>query len=407
MISVPLSKWAVGYGKIFLLKLAAQQTLAVLRSQGLASALFVALLMLTYLGTLYQVEHGVLQAQQKYFHSYVVVQPVYGFAVLLPGAQLLMMLLFVNILLGALPRMRRGLAQVGMLMVHGGILLLLLGAYVSHHFGISGEMTLHRGEARDYFELRDQWELLIRPTADAASAAEVRVPWETLQAAAETGESLFRHKQLPFELRLSGFLERALMMPVDAATDSGAMVVEGQTLVPLPEAMGGVEAMAGVSVVATRDTGGASTSLLLLEGEDQSLAMDSEGGAWHLLLQHPRVPLPFSLRLDAFERELHPGTDLPRAYSSTLTRQEGTLSERAVIKMNEPMRHAGYTFYQSSWGPQGAADEVERYSILAVSRNPAERVPLYACVVVTLGMVLHFIRKLYRHVRHEPERRGA
>jgi len=389
-----------------LLKLVVQQTLAILRSQGLASALFVALLILTYLGTLYQVEHGVLQAQQKYFHAYVVVQPVYGFAVLLPGAQLLMMLLFVNILLGALPRMRRGLAQAGMLMVHGGILLLLLGAYVSHHFGISGEMTLHRGEPRDYFELRDQWELVIRPAEGEASENEVRVPWETLQAA-ETGEALFRHEELPFALRLQGFLERALLMPVGEATVSGGMVVDGQTLVPLPEAMGGMVTTAGLSLVATPQGGGPSTSLLLLEGEEQSLAMDAGGKFWRVALEHPRVALPFSLRLDAFERELHPGTDLPRAYSSTLTREEGALSERAVIKMNEPMRHGGYTFYQSSWGPQGAADEVERYSILAVSRNPAERVPLYACVVVTLGMLLHFIRKLYRHVRHEPGRRSA
>jgi hypothetical protein len=41
------------------------------------------------------------------------------------------------------------------------------------------------------------------------------------------------------------------------------------------------------------------------------------------------------------------------------------------------------------------------FSTFAVVRNPADQFPLYACIVIATGLVLHFTRKLLRHIRLE------
>ena len=52
--------------------------------------------------------------------------------------------------------------------------------------------------------------------------------------------------------------------------------------------------------------------------------------------------------------------------------------------MNHPLRHAGETFYQASFlrGDTG--------TVLQVVKNPGWLIPYVSCVVVTLGMLIHF-----------------
>ena len=41
------------------------------------------------------------------------------------------------------------------------------------------------------------------------------------------------------------------------------------------------------------------------------------------------------------------------------------------------------------------------FSVFAVVRNPSDQWPLYACIVIAAGMLMHFGRKLLRYVRSE------
>jgi len=79
-------------------------------------------------------------------------------------------------------------------------------------------------------------------------------------------------------------------------------------------------------------------------------------------------------------------------------------TEKIRISMNEPLREQGFTFFQASWGPADAKPGDPLYSSFAVVRNPADQWPLYACIVVTVGLVLHFGQKLARYIRAESRR---
>lgn len=379
----------------------ARALIALLSSFGLASALFVWLLVLTYLGTLDQVTAGLLHAQQTYFASFLLLHPVFGFPIPLPGAYLVLLLLFVNISLGTLRHLRRGWAHLGMLMVHGGILVLLLGAFVSFHYAYGGQMTLRQGQPVNYFERDHDWELVLTAPNATEDTPTAILPGALFADLSRQESRPVELQNTPFTLEIFGYQPEAMLLPDGAVPNRDAPVVDGFFLAAdPPDAMPGPRAP-GLYLHVTPKGESVPQTVLLWGLQENPATLPLDSGVWQFALRRTREALPFTLTLDAFTREVYPGTNTPRAFSSTITRTEGPLEERVLISMNQPMRYKGYVFYQSSWGPQNAGPGVERYSILAVAHNPADRFPRYACAFVALGMTVHFATKLIRHVRRE------
>lgn len=99
------------------------------------------------------------------------------------------------------------------------------------------------------------------------------------------------------------------------------------------------------------------------------------------------IPLPFTLRLDDFKKDVYPGTTVARAYTSHVTVQDGASEWTAVIGMNQPLRHRGYTLYQSAFeeGPDGQT------SIFSVVKNSGRLLPYLATWIVGIGLALHLL----------------
>jgi hypothetical protein len=92
---------------------------------------------------------------------------------------------------------------------------------------------------------------------------------------------------------------------------------------------------------------------------------------------------------------------MAKEFSSDVT-VTGPSSTRALkISMNQPLRDKGLVLYQASWGPSNARPGDRLFSTLAVVSNPSDQWPLWSCLVIAAGMLLHFTRKLVRHVRLE------
>ena len=140
----------------------------------------------------------------------------------------------------------------------------------------------------------------------------------------------------------------------------------------------------------------------------QPLTVTAGGEDWTVGLARKRWKVPFTVTLDDFIRELHPGTDMPASFESYITKAEtGQPDEKIHIYMNHPLRYQGYTFFQASWGPQNAGPDTRLFSVFAVVRNPADQVPLVACIIVGVGLTLHFGQRLYTYLRRETKRRTA
>jgi cytochrome c biogenesis protein ResB len=123
------------------------------------------------------------------------------------------------------------------------------------------------------------------------------------------------------------------------------------------------------------------------------------GQKYGALLAKRTWVVPFEVQLDEFIFERHPGISTARNYESRITRFEESQPEKPVeIKMNEPMRYAGYTFFQESFGPQGSEPGDEMFSQFAVANNPADQWPLWSLVVTSAGLMLHFVIMLVSYI---------
>jgi hypothetical protein len=365
-------------------------------SYKLSCVLFLLLLLLTYLGTIYQVENGLYQSQKKYFESIFLIHWAYGvFPVPLPGGYLLMTITFINIFWGAVTRFRMQWSHIGFMLMHAGILIMLLGAFVSYVYSTNGRMIINEGETSNEIENPYEWEIGISEGGATGTVNEYIIPQRDFDGLTGSRSRTFTIGELPVSFELGGFAQNTVVKKQE----------QGEKLLVLPMEQEFQQNMAGINVALVDNATGDRKEGIAWAGNFRPAVLELSGKSWNIILRKQRVQLPFSIRLDEFTHKTHPGTNMPREFVSEITKVEGGISQQLKITMNEPFRHQGYTFYQSSWGQQGDMSNRE-YSVLSAVKNPADQIPLYACLITTLGLVLHFIRKLVLYLRKEKVRQS-
>lgn len=372
-------------------------------SLGASCVLLLLLALLTWLGTLEQVEHGLYEVQRKYFESFFLVHWAGPVPIPLPGATLVLALLFANLIWGGMVRLRVGRATAGVLVAHVGIVVLLVSGFVKTYFADEGYVTLYEGESATWFQSHHVWEVAVARDEGHGRVREWLVPEADLRSAADGRRVTLVSPDLPFELELSHFLPNSRPLPKGPMFEAPLPVLDGVFLEPRPRDPQAERNLAGV-YAAVREPDGTRQEGVLWGAAAAPLVVDAGGERWAIDLRKQRTPLPFRLELDDFRKEDHPRTGMPRSFESDVTVDGGAGGRSALISMNEPLREAGLVLYQASWGPSTARPGDPLFSTFAVVRNPADRAPILGCAVIAIGMVLQFGRKLARHVRAEARR---
>ncbi len=375
--------------------------------RGLASYAFAIiilffLLVLTLLGTLEQIDHGLYAAQQKYFSSLFLMQDVFGKPILpLPGVYLLLILLFVNLTLGAIVRFRPSWSHLGVFIVHIGILFMLVGGFVTFKWSKDGHLTLYEGERDNVFQSYNEWEVAITEVKNAGPATELVIPGTKFTQATDDQTATFTRADLPFDLTLSGYLPNSAAVPVTAPIAAGHKIASGMALVPMDLDMQNERNVAGIYATATEKGSGKKEEGVLWGMARSPFQVATDKGTWDVTLRRRTWPLPFTVVLDDFTRELHPGTNRPASFSSDVTVIDPKATQKIHISMNKPLRYKGYTLFQASWGPQNAGPNDRLFSTFAVVQNPADQWPLYGCLIITFGLLVHFCYRLFLYLRKE------
>lgn len=369
----------------------------------LATVILVLMTIVTLLGTLGQVEHGLHAAKLKYFHSWVfTVKPIGGIPIPFPGGILLMSILFVNMTCGALIKVRKRWAGAGLLISHIGMLLLLLGGFVTWQFSSDDYMALYPGMKTNRVESYREWQLEIMSLNNEGKAETLSIyPTEALQTVPSNGERNIDAGDFPFGITLSNYSPNATPVPVSApiAASVSAEEVDGFKLAPQKPAKEAAQNLPGCYLT-IRPKSGDPIEAILWAGSykfdpkenPMPFTFEIDGKQYGALLAKKSKTVPFSIRLDKFVFEQHPGISTAREYNSHVTRFEEGKDEQALeIRMNEPMRYQGYTFFQESFGPPGSRPGDEMYSQFAVANNPADQWPLIALSITGAGLLIHFV----------------
>ena len=100
--------------------------------------------------------------------------------------------------------------------------------------------------------------------------------------------------------------------------------------------------------------------------------------------------LPFALKLEKFDEQLYPGSEIAKEYQSNLQIIDKGVAWPARVAMNEPLHHGGYTFFQSSFERQKNTTA----TVLSVVHNQA-RWGLYLATALIIGGLIIYLGQRY------------
>ena len=377
----------------------AQWVFDLLSGFGLATILLLLLGLLTWFATLEQVESGLYPTLNKYFHwkSVFLLPELKGKIVPLPlpGGYWVGVVLLINLTLGGVIRIRKGWKHAGNLISHFGIIFMLVAGGVAHHFSERGNMPVGEGEssntAEDYFEYVVEVAEIKDRKADSIHVIRGKDLVDL-----EAGKNrLFRLPSLPFDLEIGGYLKNALPVAIsERAPSAGELVADNYYLMTRPDEINAEANTAGCYARVVQRDGKKSAPLILAGASFHPFTVEQDGRVFTIDMRKRLWPMPFTVKLDEFTADFHPGTMKPSKFISKITRIENGGEAKVTIQMNEPMRYEGLTFFQASYGPPGAGPGQKMYSVFEVVRNPADKWPEYSLYVVTFGMLVTFLTKL-------------
>jgi hypothetical protein len=402
----------------------AMDALAVLASLRLTVVLFVLSFLLVFFGTLAQIDLGIWTVVSGYFRSFYVFVPFniflqfgqiffglpkewtegtpwrIGGAFPFPGGWTLAILLMANLLAAHLVRFKLSWKRAGILILHAGLIVMLTGEIITGLYAVEGNMVIEEGETVSTVTDNRVCELAVIDPSDKKTDTVTTVPRWMLR---REGQKI-TNDDLPFDIVPVRYMVNSELQKVGnknrATAGTGLEVEAGE------RAEG-----SGVSLNQKADAPSVYVKLLekgtdkeigtylfsLWLQEPQEITVGDK--TYDVVLRFRQTQRPFSLTLLKFTFDRYPGTETPLNFASEVRLKDPERGDHDLtIRMNEPLRHAGETFYQASWN-----EKTEKGTVLQVVRNPAWQLPYWSCGIVTLGLLMHFSVSLVEFLK----KRGA
>jgi ABC-type transport system involved in cytochrome c biogenesis permease subunit len=394
------------------------QVLKALASLQLTVALFALSVALVFFGTVAQMDNGIWTVVDKYFWSWYVMVPLdlfhkmgtvflsehfskdappWGGSFPFPAGKLLGGLMLVNLLAAHATRFRFTWKRSGVLVLHAGLILLFVGEFITREFAVEQRMTIDEGSAVGFTESSRKYELAVIDRSNPSEDKVTAIPASRLADA----EVTIKDAQLPVDIRVEKYWANSRLKDVEPGKKNPATA--GLAVKPRTAAIA-VEAppVSGVDPNQTIDLPSAYVTLYK-KGTDESLGtflvsllystqklsneFTLDGKKFELSLRFTRYYKPYRVELEKFRFDRYPGTQKPKNYSSDVKvfDESGALVREQTIRMNEPMRYAGETFYQQSF------ERSETTTILQVVKNPGWVLPYVSCTMVGVGLIMHFL----------------
>lgn len=307
--------------------------------------------------------------------------------------------------------------RAGIVLLHGGIFLLLVSELITGLFAIESTMVIKEGETVNFMDRSTELELAIIDRSEKDVDHVVCIPASRLLPGTKVND-----KALPFDVETVKYMVNS-SVPVElkgAHASEKNLATKGTGLQYHVHEIG---EESGVSSSQQKDTPSAYLTFKDKDSQDHlgtwlvSLwfygnhtnreldipqKVESNGKTYDVYLRYRREYLrskgsetPFSLHLIDFKHDTYLGTNRPSNYSSLVQLQDAdkNIDREINIWMNNPLRYAGLTFYQSSFLQNDSG------TILQVVRNFGWMIPYISCMIVTIGLLVHFFSTMMAFIR--------
>jgi hypothetical protein len=296
--------------------------------------------------------------------------------------------------------------KTGILLIHSGLVIMLLGEAVTGFFAVESTMTLVEGDSVNFVDVSNSVELAVTDPSDPKVNHVVTIPGKMLQEG-----KVISHDDLPFDIQVQERWDNTALADVtgmhgEESTKDVFFTTKGTPvrIIPGGEKRGvdgeREDAVSARLVFRPKEGEGESTTRLLsMFFYKNYLArqlvfppqyVTAGGKAYRVELRPKRVYKPYTVQLIKFTHATFQGTSTPKDFASDVrvTDPEEKEDRTVHIWMNHPLFYRGETFYQA--GYLNTSQGAPRGTVLQVVRNPGWVMPYLSCVMVALGMVIHF-----------------
>lgn len=297
------------------------------------------------------------------------------------------------------------LARSGIYILHFGVILLLFGEYVRATQAHESRMMIYEGRKVGFTEDFHKTELAFIDVTDPNATTEkvVVIPHQLLMEAARDqnpNAAPITHPEIPFSIEVLSWYRNTTPLKT-AGPDDPSFLYSGQrvTLKPAKEVSGtegGQIDLPAVVVKLTDTQTGQDLGQKLYPTRVTTKEIITSGDRkFAVQLRFERTYKDYTIFLNRIDTIYYPGTETPKSYESHVTLEDPSANEKREVRiwMNNPLRYKGDTLYQSGAPPKD--HEGTRYTVLQVVKNPGSTMPYWSCAIITLGMLVHFLIKLF------------
>ncbi len=340
------------------------------------------MMILIVLGTLAQKNMGLFAVQEKYFSSWILW--IWFFP--MPGARPTMILMLINLSFFFFNKGLWKMNKMGIIILHLGGILLLVGGGLTAMFSSEGNMIIEEGSISNYVEDYHFMELAIINISDNDSDYYTIFDHSSLKQ-----DNILKHENFGFEIEVINYIKNC--EPIRRNNVAGIQfqgMMKNFMLNELPPLKEENMNRPGLifNLVNTGTNADGIYGLFLGQTIPQKLKINDKD--YVIVFRKKRDYLPFSIELVDFKKVMHPGTGIAKSYSSNVNVIENGMSKHILIKMNNPLRHKGYTFYQSSFIESSDGET----SVLAAVKNYGRLFPYISSIIMCFGLLIHLVAKL-------------
>jgi len=349
------------------------------------------LMVLVFFGTIAQKDIGLYASQMKYFSTYYFILFDY---IPLPGGRLTLIIMTVNLASSLFKKTLWKMKKVGVIILHIGGLLLLVGGGVTAQFSSEGNMVINEGGNVDFVDDYHRMELCLVNISLEDSLEYIVFDDELLSEG-----QIINYERLGVKIEIISRIENTRIQNRVTLGDS---IYKGflKEFVLLPKEPDKENTQNRPSIIfRVRGSDNNSDGIYgLFLGQRDLDIFDFKENQYFTEFRRERSYLPFSIELLDFKKVLHPGTNVAKSFSSEINLIESKVPRRVLIQMNEPLRHQGYTFFQASF-----IEELDgEATVLAVVKNYGRLFPYISSIIMSIGLLVHLMVNLPKMIKKKP-----
>ena len=294
--------------------------------------------------------------------------------------------------------------RAGIVLLHAGIGLMMINELVVYALHSEGQMQIREGETVNYVQDIRTLELAVVDPSNAEHDDVVVVPQRMLKQ-----QDIVQDEQLPFDIEVLRYLQNTNLRQVKKDDKNLADTGQGLSfIVDDARPSSGTDMSSGVDMSAVyakfidkQTQKPLGTHLLALYPMFASEHVRLGDKTYNVSLRFKRDYKPYAIHLIDVRFDKYIGTSTAKNYSSDVELIDTTRNEDRKVKiwMNNPLRYAGETFYQSTFN----VDPMSRKEMtgLQVVTNTGWMIPYVGCMIVATGMLAQFGIVLVRFLQRQ------